>query len=719
MQAHAEGILVGVSAEGDFLELDAPGVASIGEGTGVVVSEDGLILTAATSVVGSDRINVFLPGEEFPLVAELDAAAECVNLALIRVDHAFEKVAELGATSSPSAIATAVGPAVASSATTATAEGDTYALPTSSRSNIGAILLDADGLTAGVITSYNDSGAPIALRGDVADLWVRRMRSREVVEQLGFSAVNNTEGQVVVTAVAPQGAGSTFGLTVGNVITKIDEVEITGGLDQLCDAIDGGSTMLEVNKEGRRHVGSFPDDSLVLASSRTTEQIRQAVVEISTAADSRGTGFLVSADGLVVTNYHVAGGYSDLFLRFDGSDQKIPARVIGGSGCADIAVLQAEGDAFQYLEWAPEAPTLEEPVRVVGFPNRTETISFQDGAVSKEVSDDIEWFGFLTNFESSAKTDGGNSGSPVVNALGEVLGVHYASEQGGRSAILLPRHLVGVEAREIVDAIVSGAIIDPGFQPNGLLERNFDGVSGLTIEVADISPTGAGTSLGLEALDEIVVFGDILPQQDVSGFRLICDALQGEQATPTDVVVWRYTDQSLYDGQMFGTPLTRRPEPYRLASADGTISAIIPGRWVDEDPVDVTGTDWVGFFAAERLRGGPGSYFDDFGRGPGLRLMWSHEKSITHTTQAHLEGLGYASSATGPIRSFSDYGLSGHFQRYEIGGGAAVEYAVTVDGDPESPLIMVFVADAAHRIDATVSRLLESLRLDIPVFVDG
>ena len=80
LQAHAEGLVVGIRSEGDFLNFDSPGILGIGEGSGIAIDSDGLILTAATAVVGADRINVYVAGEEFPLVGQLDAAVECARI---------------------------------------------------------------------------------------------------------------------------------------------------------------------------------------------------------------------------------------------------------------------------------------------------------------------------------------------------------------------------------------------------------------------------------------------------------------------------------------------------------------------------------------------------------------------------------------------------------------------------------------------------------------
>lgn len=148
----------------------------------------------------------------------------------------------------------------------------------------------------------------------------------------------------------------------------------------------------------------------------------------------------------------------------------------------------------------------------------------------------------------------------------------------------------------------------------------------------------------------------------------------------------------------------------QVTAADGSISAEVPLSWIEEMPVEVEGTDWVGFFVAPQLEG-LGGYFEDFGTAPGMRLMWSAEKAQTHTTAEHIAGLSYYNGSVGEMQSFSDGRFVGHAQRIEIKGGAAYEYALKAEGDPDSPLIMLFVADSQDRIDDTVASIVASLEL--------
>ena len=150
---------------------------------------------------------------------------------------------------------------------------------------------------------------------------------------------------------------------------------------------------------------------------------------------AQGSGFLISADGYVVTNNHVAEKASEISLTFE-SEEKYTAKVVGTDPRTDIALLKIDGDKkfTNYLEFATTKPRVGDWVLAVGNPfglGGTVTagiISAGGRSIGAGPYD------FL---QIDAAVNRGNSGGPSVNLQGQVVGVNTAiySPSGGNVGI--------------------------------------------------------------------------------------------------------------------------------------------------------------------------------------------------------------------------------------------------------------------------------------------
>ena len=139
--------------------------------------------------------------------------------------------------------------------------------------------------------------------------------------------------------------------------------------------------------------------------------------------DSTGSGFVISADGLVVTNNHVIEGADSVTVTL--GERRYPAEVKGTDPATDVALLQIEtGRTLPYLELGDsEALKVGEWIMVVGSPLRLDqTVTV--GVVSAKG----RALGVLdSSFENFIQTDAainfGNSGGPLVNLQGQVVGI--------------------------------------------------------------------------------------------------------------------------------------------------------------------------------------------------------------------------------------------------------------------------------------------------------
>lgn len=147
-----------------------------------------------------------------------------------------------------------------------------------------------------------------------------------------------------------------------------------------------------------------------------------------------GSGFIVSEDGLAVTNNHVVGGAGLLRVYVDGDDEPRNARVLGMSECSDLAVIDIDGDGFTWLDWESGDIVAGASVYALGFPLGTDEYTVLDGVISKERADgESSWASVDYVVEHSADALPGNSGGPLVTPDGRVLGVVYAGDDAGQA----------------------------------------------------------------------------------------------------------------------------------------------------------------------------------------------------------------------------------------------------------------------------------------------
>jgi S1-C subfamily serine protease len=154
-----------------------------------------------------------------------------------------------------------------------------------------------------------------------------------------------------------------------------------------------------------------------------------------------GSGFVIDKAGHVVTNYHVIEGASRVEVSFSGNDE-MPATVIGRDPSTDIAVLRikrAQGRALTPLELGnSDVVRVGDAVVAIGNPfglERTVTAGIVS-ALQREITAP-NGFAIDRVIQTDAAINHGNSGGPLLNADGRVIGVNsqIETESGGNVGI--------------------------------------------------------------------------------------------------------------------------------------------------------------------------------------------------------------------------------------------------------------------------------------------
>jgi len=154
----------------------------------------------------------------------------------------------------------------------------------------------------------------------------------------------------------------------------------------------------------------------------------------SNGGTSTGSGFVISSDGYVVTNYHVVeGGGSLSVVLYDGTEYA--ATMVGYDNANDVALLKAEAQGLQAVTLGDsDALVVGDQVAAIGNPLGELTSTMTVGYVSAKERD-VNTSGFAINMiQTDAAINSGNSGGPLFNMYGQVVGITSAKYSGSSSS---------------------------------------------------------------------------------------------------------------------------------------------------------------------------------------------------------------------------------------------------------------------------------------------
>jgi len=200
-----------------------------------------------------------------------------------------------------------------------------------------------------------------------------------------------------------------------------------------------------------------------------------------------GSGFIISPDGYILTNHHVAGNASKVVITMtDG--KRYDAEIIGSDMVSDVALLKIDGNNFPYLKFGNSDDILiGEWAIAFGNPfglfdlNAKPTVTV--GVVSNVGvnflhPDEPQNRVYRNMIQTDAAISSGNSGGPLLNALGEVIGMNTiiystSNSRQGAGSIGIGFSIPINRVKKIVEMLKSKETMDRNFW-TGLDLRNID-----------------------------------------------------------------------------------------------------------------------------------------------------------------------------------------------------------------------------------------------------
>ncbi len=238
---------------------------------------------------------------------------------------------------------------------------------------------------------------------------------------------------------------------------------------------------------------------------------------------AQGSGFIVSADGYILTNNHLVGDADKVLVKVE-EDEEVEAKVIGTDPDSDVAVIKIDAKDLTHLELA-DSDKLEvgEWVVAIGNPFRlSQTVTA--GIVSAKGRSGFSLATFEDYIQTDAAINPGNSGGPLLNLDGKVVGINtfIISQSGGYMGIgfAIPINM----AKFVYQRIVEKGEVERGYLGIGYKELTPESAPAFNLDedtkgmaIVEVMKDSAAEKAGLKRYD-IIIELDGKPVEDRNEF---------------------------------------------------------------------------------------------------------------------------------------------------------------------------------------------------------
>jgi S1-C subfamily serine protease len=307
------------------------------------------------------------------------------------------------------------------------------------------------------------------------------------------------------------------------------EVDIEQNMDRI-DAVSGELEDSQVSiNQLRQGLAETADDVEELATSGVTRSVLNAeylyntagnaVVRISDGGRTIGSGFIYDGEARVVTAYHVVDVLDDIFVILSDG-RAYPAVIVGQSEFSDVAVLELQSNPGLEPPVLADSSTVSvgQPVAAIGspfdLPNSLTTgiVSQVDRFAEIEYNSQVRWVANLIQFDAAVNF--GNSGCPLFNANGEIIGLVIARVQPDEGDGIYYA-VSSNKVKKVADSLIENGSFDypwlgvdiTDLTPLSIQDTALDSVNGVL--VSRVFVNSPADEAGLEDGDVIISFDGV------------------------------------------------------------------------------------------------------------------------------------------------------------------------------------------------------------------
>lgn len=339
----------------------------------------------------------------------------------------------------------------------------------------------------------------------------------------------------------------------------------------------------------------------------------------------QGSGFLVSADGYIMTNAHVVKGADKIEVTLNDGEVKI-ATLVGADPYTDLAIIKIDGKDFPFLKLG-DSETLDvgEWVIAIGSPFQLQA-SLTVGVVSAKGRQGLNISQLEDFIQTDAAINPGNSGGPLLDLDGNVIGINTAivSRSGGYMGIgfAIPSNM----AKNVMDQIIKKGSVTRGFLGIGMQPVDKDIAAGFNLSkvegvlISNVEKGSAAEKAGLQQ-------GDII---------LECNGKQVKSLQS-----FRYDISMMNPGAQVNLKITRKGKimmiPVTLGSAaEATTPAVISQKLgIEVENLNADYRSQLGYSTTDEgvviTKVKPGSPAAMAGIRPGFLIQAINHKKVSNT----------------------------------------------------------------------------------------
>lgn len=281
-----------------------------------------------------------------------------------------------------------------------------------------------------------------------------------------------------------------------------------------------------VNITARAEVGTSNADT-----STASEESKQFRIRVNA-----GSGFVVDPDGIIVTNWHVVDGAYEIYATFSDG-RRVKAEVMNAARLVDIALLKVSaGRKLTAVRWADSTKVqIGDPVLAIGNPLGV-GLSVTAGIVSA-LNRNIMDTPYDDFIQTDAPINHGNSGGPLFNMKGEVIGINTALISPTSASAGLGFAIPSGDARLVIDRLRHFGWVRPSWLGIKIQQVTPEMAAAVGMQnpegsiVAWVIDGGPAAAAGVHVGDIILSFSDRVPTDDRDLLRLIAASTPGTKVT--------------------------------------------------------------------------------------------------------------------------------------------------------------------------------------------